>query len=288
MSTFNDVIRFALYHSVADGPFCVNKAVAQVRHALKLLCFAYRLAHYHSAHASTSTGPTIPSSPRPPSPGAEGKQSTPTGSASGASTSPTNGKSDGATYFECLNCKRQVSWIPCVYPSIHFLQRVRQNLVNLSYRLHPIDMLLISPRVWGLATETAVAGHGTPSQSRGRWHIPDALPALPAHFSQPQRSGGDHGRSESPHPGSEGSDDSKPSTKGKSKGKAAKKGKSDSLLPSSFALVLTASTIDDGDFSIHRKRVGQFFSVALISGPDSYSPGWITSSYSEEIKEGKN
>jgi len=77
-------------------------------------CFAYRPSCSHSAHASTSTDPTDPSSPRPPSPGTEGKQSTPTGSASGGSTGPTNGKSDGATYLECLNCKRQVSWILCI------------------------------------------------------------------------------------------------------------------------------------------------------------------------------
>ena len=94
--------------------------MAQVRLAIRLPCFTYSPSHSHSAHASTSTDPTDPSSPRPPSPGAEGKRSTPSGSVSGASTGPTNGKSDGAIYFECLNCKRQVSWILCVYPSTHF------------------------------------------------------------------------------------------------------------------------------------------------------------------------
>ena len=129
-SAFNDVIRFALYHSVADSLVFANKAVAQVRRALRLPCFTYRPSHPYSAHASTSTGPTNPSSPRPQSPGVEGKQSTPTGSTSGASTGPTNGKSDGAIYFECLNCKRQVSWIlsvsTCVYLSTHPLQHIRQ------------------------------------------------------------------------------------------------------------------------------------------------------------------
>ena len=75
--------------------------MAQVRLALRLWCFTHRPSHSHSAHASTSTGPIDPSSPRPTSPSVEGKHSTPTGS--------TNGKSDGAVYFECLNCKRQVS-----------------------------------------------------------------------------------------------------------------------------------------------------------------------------------
>ena len=117
MSTFNDVIRRSLYHSVTEGPLPVNKAVAQVRRVvLGLPCFTYGPSRSRSAHASTSTGPTNPPSPRPPSPNIEEKQSTPTGSASGASTGPTNGKSDGAIYFECLNCKRQVSWILYIYP----------------------------------------------------------------------------------------------------------------------------------------------------------------------------
>lgn len=109
-----------------------------------------------------------------------------------------------------------------------------------------------------------------------------------AHFSQLKRSGGDQGRSESPFLGSEASDDSKPSTKGKGKGKAAKKGKSDSYMPLHFASVLIVWTPDDGDFSIHRKRVGQPFSVTLRSDPDPHPAAWITSSYSEEAKEGKN
>jgi len=162
MSTLNDVIRFALYHSVADGLLCANEAVAQVRLVMRLSCFTYRPFHFNSAHASTSADPTDPSSPRPPSPSAEGKQSTPTGSASGASTGPTNGKSDGAIYFECLNCKRQVSWILCVYSSTHSFQHLRQNLVDLLYRSRLIDMLLIYPRAWGLEMETVVGGHGTP------------------------------------------------------------------------------------------------------------------------------
>lgn len=62
-----------------------------------------------TAHASSSTGPVNPTSPRPPSPSIEGKQSTPTGSVSGASTGPANGKSDGTIYFECLGCKRQIA-----------------------------------------------------------------------------------------------------------------------------------------------------------------------------------
>lgn len=62
-----------------------------------------------TAHASSSTGQTNPTTSRPPSPSAEGKQSTPTGSVSGASTGPTNGKSDGTVYFECLACKRQIA-----------------------------------------------------------------------------------------------------------------------------------------------------------------------------------
>ncbi|KAF9647492.1 hypothetical protein BDM02DRAFT_3187924 [Thelephora ganbajun] len=86
-----------------------DEVVAQVRCALRLPRFTYRPAYSHSVRASTSTGSTDPSSPRPPSPSVEGKQSTPTGSASGASTGPTNGKSDGAIYFECLNCKRQIA-----------------------------------------------------------------------------------------------------------------------------------------------------------------------------------
>ena len=116
-----------MYHLVADGLFCANEAVVQVRRVPRLLYFTYTHPHPYPAHASTSTGPTNPSSPRPPSPSAEGKRSTPTGSASGASTGPTNGKSDGAVYFECLNCKRQVSWILCIYPSTYFLQHVRHN-----------------------------------------------------------------------------------------------------------------------------------------------------------------
>ena len=160
-STLRDPIRFTLYHSVADGPICANEVVAQVRLAMRLLSFTYRPSRFHSAHASTSTDPTDPSSPRLPSPGAEGKRSTPTGSVSGASTGPTNGKSDGAIYFDCLNCKRQVSWIRCVYPSVHFLQHVRQNLFDVSCRSRLIDMLLIYPRAWELATETVVEGRGT-------------------------------------------------------------------------------------------------------------------------------
>lgn len=109
VSTFNDVIRFVLYHSVADGLVFANKAAAQVRRTLWRLRFTYRSPRSHSAHASTSTGPVNLPSPRPQSPSIEGKQSTPTGSTSGASTGPVNGKSDGAIYFECLNCKRQVS-----------------------------------------------------------------------------------------------------------------------------------------------------------------------------------
>lgn len=62
-----------------------------------------------TAHASSSTVLTNPSSSRPPSPSMEGKQPTPTGSVSGASAGPTNGKSDGIIYFECLGCKRQVA-----------------------------------------------------------------------------------------------------------------------------------------------------------------------------------
>jgi len=62
-----------------------------------------------TAHASSSTGPTNPPPSRPPSPSIEGKRSTPTGSVSGASTGPTNGKSDGTIYFECLGCKRQIA-----------------------------------------------------------------------------------------------------------------------------------------------------------------------------------
>ena len=116
MSAFNDVIPLALYRSVADSLILGNKAVAQVRRALGISRFAYRPSHSHSAHASTSTGSIDPSSPRPPSPSVEGKQSTPTGSASGASTGPTNGKSDGAVYFECLNCKRPVSWVSLCLP----------------------------------------------------------------------------------------------------------------------------------------------------------------------------
>jgi hypothetical protein len=143
--------------------------------------FTHRPSHCHPAHASTSNGPANPSSPRPPSPGAEGKQSTPTGSASGASTGPTNGKSDGVIYFECLNCKRPVSRILYVYLTMRFFQHVRQNLVLLLHRLHPIDMLPISPRAWGLATEIAVGGHGTPSQSLSQWQI---LNVVPAYFSQ--------------------------------------------------------------------------------------------------------
>lgn len=168
MSAFNDVIRFALYHSVADSLIFANEAAEQVRHALRPPYFTYRSSHSHSAHASTSTGLTNPSSPRPQSPSVEGKRSTPTGSTSGASTGPTNGKSDGAIYFECLNCKRPVSWILCVY--LCFLvdspsSTHPPNPTNLSHRLRPIDMLLTSPRAWGSATETAVVGHGTPSQS---------------------------------------------------------------------------------------------------------------------------
>jgi len=130
MSAFNDVICFALYHSVADSLAVANKAVEQVRCALRLPYFTYRPSHSHSAHASTSTGPMNPSSPRPQSPSVEGKRSTPTGSTSGASTGPTNGKSDGAIYFECLNCKRPVSWIlsvsTYVFSLIHLLQPIRQ------------------------------------------------------------------------------------------------------------------------------------------------------------------
>jgi hypothetical protein len=109
---FNDVIRLAKYHSDVDGLVCANKVVAQVRVTLRTPGCAYELFYSHSAHASSSTGPTNTSSSRPPSPSIEGKQSTPTGSVSGASTGPTNGKSDATIYFECLGCKRQVRWIP--------------------------------------------------------------------------------------------------------------------------------------------------------------------------------
>ena len=126
-----------------------------------------------------------------------------------------------------------------------------------------------------------MGGRGTPSQSLSQWQI---LDALLAHFLTTQRSGGDQGRSESPYLGSEGSDDSKPSTKGKGKGKAAKKGKSNSFMD---LLVLIAWTIDDGDFSIHRKRVPDFLPPQKL-GPDSSFIAWITSSYTEEIKEGKD
>lgn len=61
------------------------------------------------AHASSSAGPVNPQSSRPTSPSIEGKRSTPTGSVSGASTGPTNGKADGTIYFECLGCKRQIA-----------------------------------------------------------------------------------------------------------------------------------------------------------------------------------
>lgn len=167
MSGFNDVIRFVPYRSFTDGLVCGEKAVAQVRRTARLPCF---ISQSRSAHASTSTGPTDSSS-RPPSPSVEGKQSTPTGSTSGASTSPANGKPDGAIYFECLNCKRQVGWIlpmfAHVYSSIYPLQHTRQNPVNPARRLHPIDMPPTSPRVWGLVTEIVAVGRGTPSQSLG-------------------------------------------------------------------------------------------------------------------------
>lgn len=109
---FNEVMCFAQYHSDANGLIHPDKAVAQVRCDLWITRFTYEPSHSHSAHASSSTGPTNSASPRPPSPIIEGKQSTPTGSASGASTGPTNGKPDGTIYFECLGCKRQVSMIP--------------------------------------------------------------------------------------------------------------------------------------------------------------------------------
>jgi len=157
MSALNDVTRLVQYHSDADSLVFVNKAVAQVSYILGLLRFTYRPSRSHSAHASTSTGPMDPSSPRPTSPSVEEKRSTPTGSA--------NGKSDGAIYFECLNCKRQVSWILHVYPLVHPLQHVRPHPVNLPHRLRPVDMPLTSPRAWGSAAETAVVGHGTPTQS---------------------------------------------------------------------------------------------------------------------------
>lgn len=167
MSSFNDVIRFALYRLVTDDLVCGGKAVAQVRRIVRL---PRSISQSHSAHASTSGGPTDSSS-RPPSPSMEGKQSTPTGSTSGASTSPTNGKPDGAIYFECLNCKRQVGWIlptfAHIYSSIYLLQHTRQNSANQLQRLHPIDMLLTSPRVWGLVMEIVAVGRGTPPQSPG-------------------------------------------------------------------------------------------------------------------------
>lgn len=120
----NDVIRLAQYHSDADGLVYPDKAVARVSRIPRVPRFIHKLPHSYSAHASGSTESTNPTASRPPSPSMEGKQSTPTGSVSGASTGPTNGKSDSVVYFECLGCKRQVSWILRVCQRIYLPKHV--------------------------------------------------------------------------------------------------------------------------------------------------------------------
>jgi len=49
-----------------------------------------------------------------------------------------------------------------------------------------------------------------------------------------------------------------------------------------------AWNIDDGDFSIHGKRVSQLFSVTSKADPDPHLAARITSSYSEEAEEAKD
>jgi hypothetical protein len=120
----DDVIHLAQYHSDANGLVYANEAVARVSRLLRVLRFIHQPSHSCSAHATGSNESANPTASRPPSPSIEGKQSTPTGSVSGASTGPTNGKSDGVVYFECLGCKRQVSRALCVHREVESPQHV--------------------------------------------------------------------------------------------------------------------------------------------------------------------
>ncbi|KAF9785968.1 hypothetical protein BJ322DRAFT_756492 [Thelephora terrestris] len=89
----------------------VMDATLQAHYEVQKLSVLCDVCHTRcgTAHATGSNESANPTASRPPSPSIEGKQSTPTGSVSGASTGPTNGKSDSVVYFECLGCKRQIA-----------------------------------------------------------------------------------------------------------------------------------------------------------------------------------